>query len=400
MTSLFSWLDTSEADRRRAMDVIDLLRQKETVDELGIGSVRDTIADFLSPGTSTVQRRARYFFFIPWIYQRIERSPASANNVTGRARQTEIALIDVLAASADPSGTIGIEARGSLKRLPSMIYWSGLGRLGFRVFPGSQDQYHRILGRRTRSTSPTLDNVGDLALDATATANWHPRLPEPPAQFPTEAGFALRTSEATFFRDQLRIHANDSLLLFLVETGKPVEGLDFPWQHPLIAEMPERLRRWLHHGQMFSELMVGAAYLYNLMLAEQLPNPEWVEAYQKALNDWAASTADREAMHAAWNREEFWRELVRLNPRLPPGVRQFAEQWIQRALGGQAQFPNDPIARGLITDRERRLKGRRARLSNREQLLMWGGASGAFQLDYRWGITTTVVNDIVHGLTA
>jgi hypothetical protein len=400
MVSTFSWLDTSEADRRRAMDVIDLLRQKETVDELGIGSVRDTIADFLSPGTSTVQRRARYFFFIPWIYQKIERSPAAANNVAGRARQAEIALIDVLAASADPAGTIGIEARGSLKRLPSMVYWSGLGRLGFRVFPGSQDQYHRILGRRTRAASVSIDDVGDLAPGATATANWHPRLPEPPVRFPDEADFALRKPEAGFFRDQLRIHASDSLLLFLVEAGKPVESLEFPWQHPSIAEMSERLRRWLHHGQMFSELMVGAAYLYNLMLSEQLPNPEWVEAYQKALNEWATSTDERRSIYVAWNRDEFWRELVKLNPRLPPGVRQFAEQWIQRVLSVQAKFPQDPDARALIAERERRLKGRRARLANREQLLLWGGASGAFQLDYRWGITTTVVNDIVRGLTA
>lgn len=399
MASSFTWLDTSEADRRRAMDVIDLLRQKETLDELGIGSVRDTIADFLSPGTSTVQRRARYFFFIPWIYQRIEQSPAGANNVAGRARQAEIALIDVLAASADPSGTIGIEARGSLRRLPSMIYWSGLGRLGFRIFPGSQDQYHRVLARRSPAGRMSLDDIGDLAPGAAATTHWHPRLPEPPAQFPDKASFSLRKSEADFFREQLRIHASDSLLLFLVEAGKPVNGVDFPWEHASIADMPTRLRSWLHHGQMFSELMVGAAYLYNLMLSEQLPNPEWVEDYRTALNDWAARTAERKAVYAAWNRETFWHELVRFNPRLPPPVRQFADQWIQLALSGHAQFPQDPTARSLITERERRLKGKRARLGNREQLLLWGGASGAFQLDYRWGITTTVVNDLVQGIT-
>ena len=281
-----------------------------------------------------------------------------------------------------------------------MIYWSGLGRLGFRVFPGSQDQYHRVLGRRTRATPIALDDVGDLAPGAAAAAHWHPRLPEPPAQFPDEASFELRKSEASFFREQLRIHAADSLLLFLVEVGKPVDGVDFPWQHALIADMPERLRRWLHHGQMFSELMVGAAYLYNLMLSEQLPNPEWIDSYQKALHDWAVSTAERRAVYAEWNREEFWHGLVRLNPRLPPGVRQFAEQWIQWTLGGQAKFPKDPAARALITEREHRLKGRRARLGNPEQLQLWGGASGAFQLDYRWGITITVVNDIVHGLGA
>jgi hypothetical protein len=72
--SSFAWLDTSERDKRRALDVIDLFQQKETVDELGLGSVRDTIADILAPGTSTIQTRARYFFFIAWIYRNLERS--------------------------------------------------------------------------------------------------------------------------------------------------------------------------------------------------------------------------------------------------------------------------------------------------------------------------------------
>ena len=73
MASTFTWLDSSEHERRRALDIIDLFGQSETVDELGLGTVRDTIAEVLAPGTSTVQTRARYFFFIPWIYQSLDR---------------------------------------------------------------------------------------------------------------------------------------------------------------------------------------------------------------------------------------------------------------------------------------------------------------------------------------
>jgi hypothetical protein len=36
----FSWLDFSETDRRRALDVIDAFREQGTVDELGIGTIR------------------------------------------------------------------------------------------------------------------------------------------------------------------------------------------------------------------------------------------------------------------------------------------------------------------------------------------------------------------------
>ena len=53
MASAFAWLDSSEHERRRALDVIDLFGQSETVDELGLGTVRDTIADVLSAGTES-----------------------------------------------------------------------------------------------------------------------------------------------------------------------------------------------------------------------------------------------------------------------------------------------------------------------------------------------------------
>lgn len=42
-----------------------------TLDELGIGSIRDTFSDELFPGTSTIQTRARYFLFVPWIMQMV-----------------------------------------------------------------------------------------------------------------------------------------------------------------------------------------------------------------------------------------------------------------------------------------------------------------------------------------
>lgn len=55
------------------LDVINLFRQKDTRDELGLGVVRDVFADILFPGTSTTQTRARYFLFVPWIYHDLER---------------------------------------------------------------------------------------------------------------------------------------------------------------------------------------------------------------------------------------------------------------------------------------------------------------------------------------
>ena len=47
MASTFAWLDHSKSDRRKALDVVDLFREQDTRDELGIGTVRDAIAGSL-----------------------------------------------------------------------------------------------------------------------------------------------------------------------------------------------------------------------------------------------------------------------------------------------------------------------------------------------------------------
>ncbi|MBX3438179.1 MAG: hypothetical protein KF861_11860 [Planctomycetaceae bacterium] len=64
MASTFTWLDYSEHERRKMLDVIGLFGKKTTRDELGLGSLRDTFADLLFPGTSTIQTAARYVLFV------------------------------------------------------------------------------------------------------------------------------------------------------------------------------------------------------------------------------------------------------------------------------------------------------------------------------------------------
>jgi len=57
MTSILSWVDFSDEEREKMVQIIRQLRQQDTIDELGIGSVRDSIANILFPGTTTIQTR-------------------------------------------------------------------------------------------------------------------------------------------------------------------------------------------------------------------------------------------------------------------------------------------------------------------------------------------------------
>lgn len=56
MTATVSWLDLTAADRDKVRRVLDLFSEQGTVDELGLGSLRDTISNALFPGTSGVPR--------------------------------------------------------------------------------------------------------------------------------------------------------------------------------------------------------------------------------------------------------------------------------------------------------------------------------------------------------
>ena len=126
MESFIAWMSFSESERRRVMDAIDTLRQKDARDELGLGAIRDGFADLLFPGTGTVQTRAKYFLFVPWIYRELEANGRDPAEVARLAREMEIGLIEALEAGGEKDGIIGIVARRRLKRLPSNIYWLGL----------------------------------------------------------------------------------------------------------------------------------------------------------------------------------------------------------------------------------------------------------------------------------
>jgi hypothetical protein len=54
-------------------------------------------------------------------------------------------------------------------------------------------------------------------------------------------------------------------------------------------------------------------------------------------------------------------------------------------------------ARQLIRIREGSLKGKLARLENRDALRNWNGAAGAGRLDYRWRQAKTIIDDILVG---
>jgi hypothetical protein len=406
MMSAFVWLDYSERERRKMLDVIDVFREHGTRDELGVGSVRDAFADMLFPGTSTIMTRARYFLLVPWAYQRLEKSRVRSAEIAARARQAELNLVDPIERSDDNYGNIGKVAKNTLKRLPSSVYWQGLSVWGIRSFQGAQVQYHRSLdgyyAQLTRHAGRASER--DLEHDDLITPNWHAGLVPPPDDFPKECSLRLTRIEGEYLAERMRLSpaCSGSLLAELVAQKRCNTDAAFAWEHPHCVELPARLRELLDHAQNFSEVMHGAPLLYNLILAEQTHRDEGIAKYRRDLDEWALLVSKRSPALAKWDRERFW-ELVRsANPRITVPTRQFINSWWDLALAGDAaRLCDSTAARLLISERERQLKKTLARISNpknpRPQEL-WTGESGTAQLDFRWLISQRLLHDIFDGL--
>lgn len=413
--SSFSWLDSSEQQRTQMLDVINLFREKETRDELGIGTVRDAFADLFFPGTSTIQSRARYFLFIPWIYTYLEKKRVPSAKIWERTRWEEVNLINALIRNKAGEGIIGVQARNSLKRLPSAIYWQGLGAWGIRLFPGSLGSYHHTLDSFYAANSQTNDfhwenksqhEINEMQLRQVY--NWHPGAHDlRPANFPEEATFALSLEEATYLQERILSSQSGSLLAFFVAEPAVMPRTNFPWEHPAGNRLPAYLQEQLSHARHFSLVIYGATLLYNLMLAEKVSENsggsalDLVEAYQQAMTDWAQEMRQETDHLGGWDwQNRFWKIVYSINPRIPHKTVGFINDWLSLTLKDQPELlPQNRAARQLVQQRERRLKGKLSRLFNPRALELWNGQSGLGMLNYRWGVTQTMLSDIAEGVT-
>lgn len=383
------------------LDAIDRFAENDTRDELGLGSIRDGLSDLFFPGTNTIQTRARYFLFVPWIYRGLEATKGAVESPAARARRDELALVEALCTSENHEGVIGARARAKLKRLPSNIYWLGLHKWGIRRFPGSQDDYHQRL-KRPELSRPILDDDEDV-VEGSARGNWHAQLPEAPPDLLKSANLNLTREEALYLRERIRQKQGASLLSYFINGGWAMEG-KLPWLHPAAATLPAKLAEPLEHARLFSETMHGAALLYNLQLTESLPpggeRERSIDTLKAELHEWCSELEARSAAISGWDREKFW-ELAKEQANVRGSTEHFVNSWWKLQTWRDPELAISSVAaRELIGARERALKGSRARLGNQRALELWQGAAGPSRLNYRWAVTTRIINDIHAGLAA
>lgn len=394
--SSLAWLDFDSAASERVGELLRALDEPGTLDVLGLGTVRDAFSWMLSPGTSTLQTRLRYFLFVPWICKKLEAERVSPADFQRRLRQDEARLIHCLRHLGGQQGVIGYSAGRNLKLMPSALYWSGLRHWGMRRLDLSVAEYSRHAAALARTRVERDDDKNAV----TSGVSMWAALPSPPDDFlQTDISFDLASDEASVLVDHVRRHHRGSLLAALCETPELAEGIDYPWNLPTHA-MPWRLVNVLRHAQNFSELTTGPQHVYNLLLARRAraelgwATEDLERRELRSLEAWTGQIADRLDDFRSWVADlpAFWALLTRFD--ISRGARDFVNAMAQRAAADPGGFAEDPAVHARIADRELRLKSKRARLSHRAALENWNGERVGGQFDFRWDITRRYMNDI------
>ncbi|WP_296246390.1 DUF6361 family protein [uncultured Stenotrophomonas sp.] len=395
MASSLKWLDYDATAYDRSTRMLALLKEPETRDELGIGRIRDALSDQLFPGTSVIQTRLRYMLLLPRMFIDLENSRVAAKDFASRARVEELTLNKRLKLQ---DGAFGKDSGDALKRLASSVYWAGLRSWGILLRTGSQRDYYAAIDQIRDDRRQKLryeDGLEDLDSPA---PTWHADIPTLLASTALDEGsFALTRKEATFIREQWKLHHPTTLLTWLAQDeARLIECKDagLPWFHPQLPHAPAPLQALVAHARRFSDLAHGAALLYNLALAEASGNTERNAEYGAALKRWSNNLPTLKL--DTWDMPAFWEQVQQGGKPVHTPLRRFVNEWLTLVNAGKADSDR---ARELIKYREADMKGNLSRFRP-ENLPRWNGASGVGRLNYRWSITQSHLADLLRGLEA
>jgi len=372
--SALGWVSFGRAEADAVQTLIGALSASEARDELGLGAIRDGFSDLLFPGTSTIQTRLRYFLFLPQLFRRLDLNKGDRLAGLRRAEADFIARM-LGQTQADTKFLIGAEAGARLKRMPSAVYWTGLGAWGVRRPALARVGIGQVLERMAHGEDCWSD-APEIADD-------------------DDRGFALTGEEAEWIADRCAsLRRGGTLLGHLMPRARDLAAITELEAVLSIPELPPEIRRQLDHALAFADTMHGASLLYNLMLARHFaPTGAATEAddgYRASLETWHKSHRSPIATTAEALIEPLMedRGLVGFTPNIL--TFRFINDWIATMTN-----PFGQEAQSLIARREVQMKGvSRARLRFSPQDYVWSGNSGGQRMAFRWPLVRRYLDDM------
>jgi len=392
----FGWIDFSNEQRDRVFSVIELLNTGGTVDELGIGSVRDNIADWLFPGVSTIQTRPKYFIILTDIflgylqrYQKGEKLPLLSTYL----KSEEHRIMHLLAKNhsyKDGDGVIGVtvaQTNGELARKASSVYWNGL-------------RTHKLIDTELSSTEYLIQN--DLSI-------FNPDGDVMDDKHLIEEQFAIRAPLFSAIKEDIRMELSEEEANYLRDQFKDVTS-SLKQEHNLLSQLFTKERaevianannfqemanlliadeslhsetiQMLKIALLFDFIMHGAHIRYNIQLHKKSGELNFDDKW----NDWLKELEVKREDVQALNFEYIFSEV---SPRTAPQTQQFMRLWKDEVLEEELNIKK---LDELVYRQEIKKKGAKAKLASvNGEFTSWVGIQS---LQYRFNNVKNIIKDI------
>lgn len=406
MSSL-GWIHFSSEHRDKVRTVLDLLKKRGVVDELGIGVIRDAFADRMFPGISTIQTRAKYFTLVAYrVRAFIERSgnrESLENYLSFHEKRDRIKLVENHGKAGElgiVGGTFGQDWDQDVIRKPSSIYWNGLRTFGFIKPDISLSEFS---ARLSKGKTPLKDILrGSKDDDGDASQAWedqHPRvtIPSPDPQYWETLKIHLTPDEARLLRQHITDQEPDSLIgQILLHQDWMDEALQFPikgafeefCELPFLQEIKvPGLTAAVEHARDFWRIMKGAHIRYNCLLQEGADDSTNGEEFQQEWEEWLE---EMDPFPSSWNDAFLW-ELVGTRVRSIGPTQRFVTMWIEQTRRGCSDLAK---CNDLVRLQERQNKGSRARLGSENRGGHPADWVGLRDLNYRLPVALQILHDI------
>lgn len=405
--STLGWVDFSSEDRERVKHVMAMMRKPGTLDELGIGQIRDAFADLLFPGISTIQTRAKYFITVPRVlrdyYELRSANKRKVPSIESYLKDAENKVAKRLTEihGDDETGIIGRTQidKGGVARRPSSVYWNGLRQLGIIDTQSSLAEFCRHYGNVKTNPDSVISEFGEddtsnfntkqiVHLPKDHSANWQEHLT-----------INLSANEAEFLANKIKNAKNlqHSVLGQLYLHGLTNDALSFNDEFVSgFTQLQAFLKRQgevsalcksrLDAAEAFSLAMEGAHLRYNIVLAKNNGFDEEVTKYESDYNNWTEIA--KQSLHE--DSVDNWLDIAEIKA-IKPKTKTFIQQFIK-------QVQTDASLKEIDTLVESQAKNNKKKRSLLYKKLTQKGWVGIRRLDYRWSAARPILADIQQGL--
>ncbi|KVX03070.1 DUF6361 family protein [Shewanella frigidimarina] len=415
--SQLGWVDFSSDERNKVKLVLAALSEPGTLDELGIGQIRDAFANRLFPGLSTIQTRAKYFIIIARLLRDIQNGKAKKpKNPHLWLEQQEHLLAEALVRihGGVENGIIGAEsiANGGVGRRPSSIYWNGLKTFGIVKSTLSLHEFCTALAKNEHmpyiANSDHQEGKDD---DVHLTKRWI-ELPDQIDNWQADDNLKISLSlkEAEFLKEKISTtpEVEHSVLAQILRNGGlakllPISSnettavsslvLNFDALACLLTRhesISERCKQQIIQAQSFSLAMEGPHIRFNILLAQANQFTTLVKTLDTDFQVWLAEVKRLDIFHSKCADNWF---SVLTGSRINPSSRTFVECWCKLMAGDAKVEQLDELVKKRAKDN----KQSRSLLNKKRDNENWAGIR---RLDFRWGVSRKLLADIEGGLNA